>query len=113
LENHLNKSAVETDVLLSLDNNRNMNNTKAIWTPPGINELKLNVDAAFCKESGKTTAGVVFRNYLGETVAADSYVLENCGDAEEGEATAVWAGLNLAIQCNLMPGIMESDNAGL
>jgi hypothetical protein len=100
LENHLNKSAVETDVLLSLDNNRNMksqkkknnrnmNNTKATWTPPGINKLKLNVDAVLCKESGETAAGVVFRNHLGETVAAASYVLENCADAEEAEATTV------------------------
>jgi hypothetical protein len=55
----------------------------------------------------------VFRNHLGETVAAASYVLENCADAEEAEATAVWADLNLAIQCNLMPGIVESDNAGV
>jgi hypothetical protein len=113
LENHLNKSAVKTNVLLSLDNNRKMNNTKAAWTPLGINRLKMNVDAAFCKESGGTAAGVVFRDHLGETVAAASYVLENCADAEEAEATTVWAGLNLAIQCNLMPGIVKSDNTGV
>jgi ribonuclease HI len=113
LENHLTNSAVKTDVLLSLDNNRNMNNTKATWTPPGISKLKMNVDAAFCKETGGTTAGIVFRNHLGETVAAASYVLEKCADVEEAEATAVWAGLNLASHCNLMPGIVESDNAGV
>jgi hypothetical protein len=71
-----------------------MDSMKATWTPPGINKLKLNVDAAFCKESGEPVTCVVFRNHLGGTIADASYVLERCTDAEEAEATAVWAGLN-------------------
>ncbi|KAK1641710.1 hypothetical protein QYE76_059515 [Lolium multiflorum] len=31
-------------------------------------------------------------------------------DAEEAEATAIWAGMNLAIHHNLKPVILESDN---
>jgi hypothetical protein len=54
LENHLNQPAVETDVL-SLDNNRITESPKATWTPPGINKLKLNMNAAFCKDSGENS----------------------------------------------------------
>jgi ribonuclease HI len=73
----------------------------------------MNVDAAFCADTGEAAAGVVFRNHSGEPIAAASSVLEGCNDAEEAEAIAVWTGMKLAVQLNLKPAIVESDNAGV
>jgi ribonuclease HI len=73
----------------------------------------MNVDTAFCADTGEAAAGVVFRNHAGEPIAAASSILEWCNDVEEAEATAVWTGMKLAVQLNLKPAIVESDNAGV
>jgi hypothetical protein len=80
---------------LSLDTTREK---KAPWSPPKADEIKMNVDAAFCADTGEAAAGVVFRNHSGEPIAAASSVLEGCNDAEEAEAIAVLTGMNLAVQ---------------
>jgi hypothetical protein len=95
---------------LSLDTTREK---KAPWSPPKASEIKMNVDAAFCADTGEAAAGVVFRNHSGEPIAVASSVLEGCNDAEEAEAIAVLTGMNLAVQLNLKPAIVESDNAGV
>jgi ribonuclease HI len=73
----------------------------------------MNVDAAFCADTGEAAAGVVFRNHSEEPIAAASSVLEGCNDAEEAKAIAVLTGMKLAVQLNLKPAIVESDNAGV
>jgi hypothetical protein len=70
---------------LSLDTTREK---KAPWSPPKADEIKMNVDAAFCADTGEAAAGVVFRNYAGEPIAAASSVLEWC------TAVAVCDGVN-------------------
>jgi hypothetical protein len=51
------------------------------------------------------------RDHLGLIVVAASIVPERCRDAEDAEATAIWAGMNLAIHHNLKLAVLESDNA--
>jgi hypothetical protein len=70
---------------LSLDTTREK---KAPWSLPKVDEIKMNVDAAFCADTGEAAAGVVFRNYAGEPIAAASSVLEWC------TAVAVCDGVN-------------------
>jgi ribonuclease HI len=91
--------------------NRKVNKASSSWSPPNTNELKMNVDAAFCPESSEAAAGIAVRNHLGEIIAAASIVLDKCRDAEEAEATAIWAGLKFAVHHNLKPSVLESDNA--
>jgi hypothetical protein len=69
---------------------RKGNKTMLFWSPPNENELKMNVDAALCTDSGEATAGIVVRNHQGSIVAAASIVLKKCKDVEEAEATAIW-----------------------
>jgi hypothetical protein len=90
---------------------RKGNKTRLFWSPPNENELKMNVDAAFCTESGEATAGIAVRNHQGSVVAAASIVLKKCKDVEEAEATAIWEGLKFATQHNLKPLDLESDSA--
>jgi hypothetical protein len=74
--------------------NRNCTVTNSVWTPPKVNELKMNVDAAFCAKTGEAAAGIVARDHLGRTIAAASTVLQNCANVEEAEATTIWSGMN-------------------
>jgi hypothetical protein len=66
-----------------------------------MNELKMNVDVAFCAKTGEAAVGIVVSDHLGRTIAAASTVLQNCANVEEAEATAIWSGLNFAVEHDL------------
>jgi ribonuclease HI len=93
--------------------NRNYTGTNSVWSLPRVNELKMNVDAAFCAKMGEAAAGIVVRDHLGRTIAAASTVLQNCANVEEAEATAIWSGLNFAVEHDLELAVLESDNSGV
>jgi hypothetical protein len=40
------------------------------WVPPGAHAIKINVDDAFKKESGKGAVGVIVRNQEGQPLLA-------------------------------------------
>jgi ribonuclease HI len=71
----------------------------------------MNVDASFSKETGEATAGIPVHDHLGTVVLAASIQLQTCRDAEEAEANAVGAGLNLAKLNGLKMDNLESDSA--
>ncbi|CAM0949674.1 unnamed protein product [Alopecurus aequalis] len=81
------------------------------WTPPREGTIKINVDAAFSPESGKAAIGVVARDHAGGIVAAISRTVGTCRDAEEAEATAILAGIQLGINHDMSISALVSDCA--
>jgi ribonuclease HI len=91
------------------DLNRGTSAGEEVWDPPAEGTIKINVDAAFSPEAGSAAVGVVARNHCGGLVAAVSQTIGACRDAEEAEALAILAGLQLGINYNLNVRALESD----
>lgn len=82
---------------------------KAQWTPPSIQMLKLNVDAAI--DSGKQMAGLgaIIRDSNGNCVAVAVKTSHFWRDVFHAEAEATDWGLQMAEQANLNSLIVQSD----
>ncbi|TVT97004.1 hypothetical protein EJB05_57772, partial [Eragrostis curvula] len=74
------------------------------WIPPPSGLMKINVDAAVLKNSGKASYAAVARDATGLFLEASSFVVAGMTDPETLEAMAVREGLALAI---------ASDNSGV
>lgn len=55
------------------------------WIKPLPGRVKVNVHAAFFRDSGKGGAGIVARNAEGAVIFTATRVLFHCSDAEEAE----------------------------
>jgi hypothetical protein len=66
------------------------------WLPPYGQVLKVNVDGAFIKESGKAAVGAVIRDEKGLPLLMTWRTLLHCCDAEEAEAEACLEGCRMA-----------------
>ncbi|GJN02011.1 hypothetical protein PR202_ga19322 [Eleusine coracana subsp. coracana] len=66
------------------------------WIPPSVGRMKINVDAAISKNSGKAVASVVARDAVGRFLGASALVLDGARNPETVEAIACREGLALA-----------------
>lgn len=64
-----------------------------LWHAPPEGAAKLNRDASFLKETGRTWGGVVARDYRGVPFLSVGCQLHQCMLTEEAEASAVLMGL--------------------
>lgn len=69
----------------------------------------INVDAAYKPLTGDSAIGAVVRDRQGSIIAAISRTVDRCQDAEEAEARAILAGLQLGIELGLHQPILMSD----
>jgi ribonuclease HI len=79
------------------------------WTPPEDQALKVNVDGAFIRETGKAAIGLIVRDSLGNPLLTAWRSLHWCHDAEEVEAMACLEGLRAAARWTDRVIILESD----
>jgi hypothetical protein len=109
-KNEKNKSALNANDSIHVDVNRSSLKAPTMWQPPSSG-AKINVDAAFCQDTGETAVGVVARDHLGVIVMAASKVIDVCKVVEEAETFAIREGLKLAGEHDLEPVALESDCA--
>jgi hypothetical protein len=79
------------------------------WEPPPFGWLKVNVDDAYTKKTGKAGAGIIIRNHFGEVLLSAWKVLHDARSAEEVEAYACLEGVSLAVEWGREKTILESD----
>lgn len=61
---------------------------KDLWRPLDDGVIKINFDVAFQKEDKITTTEVLARDFTGEIVGAETYLIEEVADAFVAEALA-------------------------
>jgi ribonuclease HI len=106
-KNEKNKSALNANDSIHVDVNRSSLKAPTMWQPPPSGATKINVDAAFCQDTGEAAVGVVARDHLGVIVMAASKVIDVCKEVEEAEAFAIREGLKLAGEHDLEPVALE------
>uniref|UniRef100_A0A803PHZ6 Reverse transcriptase domain-containing protein n=1 Tax=Cannabis sativa TaxID=3483 RepID=A0A803PHZ6_CANSA len=79
------------------------------WTPPAMNELKMNVDAAANFKDQTLGIGAVVRNYKGAVIAALSKRVQGCFRSDEMEAKALFHSLNWVKQYPFLIAMVETD----
>uniref|UniRef100_A0A803NT11 Reverse transcriptase zinc-binding domain-containing protein n=1 Tax=Cannabis sativa TaxID=3483 RepID=A0A803NT11_CANSA len=79
------------------------------WTPPVMNMLKMNVDAAANFKNQTLRIGAVIRNYKGDVIAALSKRVQGCFRSDEMEAKALFHSLNRVSQCPFAIDFVEID----
>jgi ribonuclease HI len=81
------------------------------WTPPEDQALKVNVDGAFIRETGKAAIGLIMCDSLGNSLLTAWRSLHWCHDVEEAEAMACLEleGLRAAARWPDRVIILESD----
>jgi ribonuclease HI len=110
-KNEMNKSALNANDSAHVDVYRSSLKAPTRWQPPPSGATKINVDAAFCQDTGEAVVGVVARDHLEVIVMAASKVINVCKEVEEAEACAIREGLKLAVEHDLEPMALESDCA--
>ena len=70
-----------------------VHSSRAAWSPPPINELKMNLDAAFDEGANVTGLGVVVRDYWGLPKLIVMKKVVRCLDVDVGEAAALLVSL--------------------
>ncbi|KAE8681243.1 hypothetical protein F3Y22_tig00111332pilonHSYRG00015 [Hibiscus syriacus] len=79
------------------------------WIKPGQDEIKVNVDGAFCKENRKAAIGVVARDSHGMVIAGLAKKINPPSSAESAEVAAFTEGIKLAIENGWNRVIIEGD----
>ncbi|PRQ36219.1 putative ribonuclease H-like domain-containing protein [Rosa chinensis] len=79
------------------------------WKKPPIGFIKLNVDAAFCLDSGITGLGGVFRDHEGVVLGGFRHTVMVSSSARHAELLALLLGVQLAIDQHLTLVIVETD----
>ncbi|KAE8667347.1 hypothetical protein F3Y22_tig00112411pilonHSYRG00033 [Hibiscus syriacus] len=79
------------------------------WIKPGQEEIKVNVDGAFCKENRKASIGVVARDSQGMVIAGLAKMINPPSSAESAEVAAFTEGIKLAIENGWNRVIIEGD----
>jgi ribonuclease HI len=87
--------------------------TKECWKPPGHGWVKINVDASFTGEDGKSYMGCIARDSTGKVLWASCRGTGTCANAEEAEAIACLASLHMIPNLDNLSVVMESDNAAV
>ncbi|MBA0753876.1 hypothetical protein Gogos_021608 [Gossypium gossypioides] len=81
-----------------------------IWRPPDSDIIKLNFDASYFPEKKLTIPAVLARDSRGKVVGADTYLLEDVGDAFVAEARACERALLFASMMGFRRLIVEGDS---
>jgi hypothetical protein len=91
--------------------NRHANNIKR-WTRPNEGIIKVNCDANL-RIDGSWGLGAIFRDSVGATLAAATWVIPGSNDSTLAEACALYKAILLALDCGFFEVECESDNATL
>ena len=81
------------------------------WTPPSGLSFKLNFDAAIFQDGKASGFGAVFRNNVGEVMAALSARGPPVLDSKEAEVLACRKALEFAIDSGFADIVLEGDNS--
>lgn len=79
------------------------------WTAPPPGVIKLNNDASYQKDSGRSTVGAVARDWLGRIFVSVSHQINICRSVEEAEAMAVFVDLSALSKLYRGDTIVEMD----
>ncbi|KAL6218275.1 hypothetical protein ACLB2K_011490 [Fragaria x ananassa] len=79
------------------------------WTKPSVEFVKLNVDAAFDPNSGRTWLGGVFRDHEGFCLGAFTKFIVSGSSLQHSEFLAVLEGVRWAQVHHLLPLVVETD----
>jgi ribonuclease HI len=79
--------------------------------PPDGRTIKINIDGAFNKETGRAAVGIIAGDERGRPLFALWRLLNQCRDVEEAEATACLEGIKLGQHWPDRQIILESDCA--
>lgn len=71
--------------------------------------VKLNIDIAFCWDSGGASVGSVVQDHEGNVLLTAWRVIRRCGSPEEAEAEACLQGSKLVADWIKEPTVVESD----
>ena len=80
------------------------------WIPPPADTMKINVDAAISKNTGRAAAAAVARDGMGAFQGASVLVIQGITDPESMEAIACREGLALASDLTFRKVRIASDN---
>ncbi|KAL8520756.1 hypothetical protein ACS0TY_011343 [Phlomoides rotata] len=83
--------------------------SSAIKTVYTSGKWKINVNAAFFKESAQTGVGMMMKNDAGSFVQGRSLIILGCMDVDEGAALGFLEALSWAKSLGLDNGIIEGD----
>ncbi|RYQ81729.1 hypothetical protein Ahy_B10g100346 [Arachis hypogaea] len=87
---------------------RNGENRRITWRPPARNKMKVNIDAAFQRETGIATTAAVFRDWQGKIITGASSKFKSTS-ALAAEAQAYREALILTKNLQIRNCIIESD----
>ncbi|KAE8666664.1 Protein NRT1/ PTR FAMILY 2.7 [Hibiscus syriacus] len=79
------------------------------WIKPGQDEIKVNVDGAFCKDSRVAAIGVVARDSHGMVIAGLAKKINPPCSAESAEVVAFTEGIKLAFENGWNRVVIEGD----
>ena len=82
----------------------------ARWTPPSYNNVKLNVDAAFCPRSKVASLGMVVRNATGDFILCAVMKTDKVESSLHAELMAVEFGLETVKEISVPFIFVESDS---
>lgn len=80
------------------------------WVPPPYGKIKSNVDGEFNHPFSKSGVGVIFRNHLGQPLAALSSPLSTSSSPLHAELAAIFEGISMALAMGFSEIILESDS---
>ncbi|XP_039051361.1 uncharacterized protein LOC120192691 [Hibiscus syriacus] len=80
-----------------------------VWLKPVQDEVKINVDRAFCKDSSVAAIGVVARDAYGMVIGGFSKKIEPPFSAESSEAAAFTEGIRMAFENGWNKVVIEGD----
>jgi hypothetical protein len=88
---------------------RKESNERHKWEPPPMGWVKLNVDAAYCQETGEAGMGLIVQDEDGKAMLVAWKGIKGCGSPEQGEAVACLEGLRLTTKWVKQSTLVESD----
>jgi hypothetical protein len=68
------------------------------WFPPPTGWIKVNMDAAFCYDSGAASVGIIIRDSAGKVLLSAWQMLQGCASPEQADAEACLRGLRLVLE---------------
>uniref|UniRef100_A0A8I6X1Y8 RNase H type-1 domain-containing protein n=1 Tax=Hordeum vulgare subsp. vulgare TaxID=112509 RepID=A0A8I6X1Y8_HORVV len=80
------------------------------WKKPDPGTIKINVDASFCAEIRTGACGAVAKDYVGNFIAAATWVLSHVSSADSAEISAIHRGVLLASNIGCTNVTLESDS---
>lgn len=83
---------------------------KELWRPPDADVIKINFDASYVQEKKLAVTAALARDCRGEVVGANTYLLEDVGNAFVAEARACERALLIARMMGFRRLLVEGDS---